>query len=211
MKRSSDIHASGLVSLKRGRKSSAKQQASEPTNSQPIKRHPHRSGIKNKSATKANSVELPQIACSPRLHPVGSRPPALFSCSQSVFWAPRWHDAISIGNLVTTLSSAGIARTLVMHPASRKYKPGTMRRWIEDNKGVETLGTVVVGIRPPGKVGVLLPGYLDEGFDRSCAVVDGQETVPHHLLLLGSLIFLLIKGCLYKEYFNGVWDGLLPA
>ncbi|KAF8421793.1 hypothetical protein EV426DRAFT_711592 [Tirmania nivea] len=69
------------------------------------------------------------------------------------------------------------ARTLVMHGAPTKYKPGTMRTWIEeDNKVVRSLGDKVVDWQ--GRI-VSSLGYLYEKFGRGCTTEDGLRTTGY--------------------------------
>ncbi|KAF8417663.1 hypothetical protein EV426DRAFT_709681 [Tirmania nivea] len=74
------------------------------------------------------------------------------------------------------------AQTLVRHAAPTKYKPRTIRRWIEeeDNKGVGFGGRVVAEGGPAGINSSLVGCLREEPGD--CTAADRLEALSHDIL-----------------------------
>ena len=79
-------------------------------------------------------------------------------------------------------------RAIVLHAAPTKYKPGQMRRWIEeDNQGsVQALGIRWLLQENRSRKASILTGYLPKGQGQhQQGSSHGEKSLPHHTVRLG--------------------------
>ena len=103
------------------------------------------------------------------------------------------------------------AQAVVMHAAPLRYKPGTMRRWMEeDNRGVKIMGIRLTREQKPGKVASSLVIYMKSAVEMGkihmgrklfyTTRCDSEGQVGR-LRIQGEQVFLLLPTSkMYGEY-----------